>query len=128
MSIHSKNFINSKDGIVCGHCLYIQKWDSEKGAIYDETHASTCCTKKKHKPLILIDATSFQFPHCDPRILHAPGECIVCDQSGLQVIRDAWNINFTTAKQDTKKSPCPAIRDRGLEGCLAWTNNRPRKN
>lgn len=37
-----------------------------------------------------------QFPHCDQRILHAPGECEYCDgHPQWQAIRQAWGIAFT---------------------------------
>jgi len=37
-----------------------------------------------------------QFPHCDQRILHAPGECEFCDRHpGWQQLRQAWGIAFT---------------------------------
>lgn len=40
--------------------------------------------------------TIAQFPHCDSRILHAPGECEFCDRrSEWQELREAWGIAFT---------------------------------
>jgi hypothetical protein len=37
-----------------------------------------------------------QFPHCDQRILHAPGECEYCDgHPDWQALRLAWQIAFT---------------------------------
>ena len=37
-----------------------------------------------------------QFPHCDTRVLHAPGECEFCDgQPVWQALRRAWGIAFT---------------------------------
>jgi hypothetical protein len=37
-----------------------------------------------------------QFPHCDQRVLHAPGECEYCDQRpDWQALREAWGIAFT---------------------------------
>jgi len=37
-----------------------------------------------------------QFPHCDPRILHAPGECEFCDdRPEWQQLRTGWGIAFT---------------------------------
>lgn len=36
------------------------------------------------------------FPHCDPRILHAPGECEYCDlHPEWQDLRESWQIAFT---------------------------------
>lgn len=37
-----------------------------------------------------------RFPHCDQRILHAPGECEFCDACPQwQQLRKAWGIAFT---------------------------------
>lgn len=51
-----------------------------------------------------------QFPHCESRILHAPGECEFCDACpDLQELRVAWNIAFTGHKTaDVDQLPCPA--------------------
>lgn len=46
--------------------------------------------------------TVIQYPHCDPRILHAPGTCEYCDQSGLQEVREAWGIAFTNKLKRAK--------------------------
>lgn len=36
------------------------------------------------------------FPHCDQRVLHAPGECEFCDACPeWQALRKAWGIAFT---------------------------------
>ncbi len=36
------------------------------------------------------------FPHCDQRILHAPGECEYCDgHPEWQALRQSWGIAFT---------------------------------
>lgn len=37
-----------------------------------------------------------QYPHCDSRVLHAPGECEFCDTHPIwQELRRAWGIAFT---------------------------------
>lgn len=37
-----------------------------------------------------------QFPHCDPRVLHRPGDCTYCDRRPQwQELREAWGIAFT---------------------------------
>lgn len=42
-----------------------------------------------------VDALT-RFPHCDARILHAPGTCEYCDQvPEWQLLRRAWGIAFT---------------------------------
>ncbi len=54
-----------------------------------------------------------QFPHCDPRILHAPGECEFCDyHPEWQALRKAWGISFT-GHLDKSMIPCPADLARG---------------
>lgn len=55
-----------------------------------------------------------RFPHCDARILHAPGECEFCDlYPDRQSLRMAWGIAFTGHEPVEKASywkelPCPA--------------------
>jgi hypothetical protein len=37
-----------------------------------------------------------QFPHCDQRVLHSPGECEYCDRHPeWQALREAWGIAYT---------------------------------
>ena len=62
-------------------------------------------------------------PHCDNKILHAPGECEVCDKySDWQEARKNMGINFT-GHNDENKGPCPADYLRGDNHQL-WLNNR----
>ena len=71
------------------------------------------------------------YPHCDPRVLHAPGECQTCDEyaGDLQEIRKVWGINFTghhevQTDNGTSLLPCPAEVARPLEVINAWGRNR----
>lgn len=65
-----------------------------------------------------------QFPHCDQRILHAPGECEYCDKHPeWQALRHAWGIAFTGYEPDGKELPCPAMHARP-EHFQAWIGNR----
>jgi len=67
---------------------------------------------------------SIQFPHCDPRILHAPGECKFCDMHPeWQHLRQVWKIAFTGFTPDAGELPCPADNARGDKHSL-WPNNR----
>lgn len=51
----------------------------------------------------------WQFPHCDQRILHAPGECRYCDEHPeWQALRRAWGINFTGHDEPGTITLCPA--------------------
>lgn len=69
-----------------------------------------------------------QFPHCDPRVLHAPGECQYCDMHpDWQKLREVWSICFTgyEPEEDKKELPCPAWFARG-DNCQKWGGNVPR--
>ena len=80
------------------------------------------------------------FPHCDQRILHAPGECQWCDEyPKWQKLREAWGIAFTghlpgivsTAGDDgglvvrTFTTTVDPRRDRGRLPCPADFNRPP---
>lgn len=66
-----------------------------------------------------------QFPHCDSRILHAPGECEVCDNySDWQELRKVWKINFT-GHHDQGLQVCPAELARPIETIEKWYGNVP---
>lgn len=72
-----------------------------------------------------------QFPHCDPCVLHAPGECKYCDKHPeWQELRQSWDINFTGKSGDhdpySKWLPCPSDYNRGLAGAHMWPGNQPR--
>lgn len=65
-----------------------------------------------------------QFPHCDAKILHAPGECEFCDRHpDWQALREVWDINFT-GHHDSGKTKCPSARYRNDDG-LGWGGNWP---
>lgn len=56
-------------------------------------------------------------PHCDQRILHAPGECWACDlYPDWQALREKWGIAFTGQAPLTgvagNQLPCPADYNR----------------
>jgi hypothetical protein len=66
-----------------------------------------------------------QYPHCDSRVLHAPGECEYCDEhADWQELRQTWGINFT-GHHDPAKLICPAQRERPLDSIHAWGGNAP---
>lgn len=74
-----------------------------------------------------------QFPHCDSRVLHKPGECEFCDQhEEWQALREAWGIAFTGHSGEVveneygnKMLPCPAEFNRGMESINGWHGNVP---
>lgn len=69
-----------------------------------------------------------QFPHCDPRILHAYGECQYCDMHPeWQELRLTWGIAFTGYEPEGKELPCPADHARGDKHTL-WPGNQSMKS
>lgn len=70
-----------------------------------------------------------RFPHCDPRVLHAPYECEICDEyaSAAQNARINRGINFT-GHTDADKTLCPADIARGFGNADKWYGNRPQKS
>lgn len=67
-----------------------------------------------------------QTPHCDQAVLHAPGECLTCDEHpSWQELRLLWGIAFTGHEPDAFQVPCPADVRRGRGGAHAWAGNRP---
>lgn len=82
---------------------------------------------KKVRPEDHVRSHIGQFPHCDPRVLHAPGECEFCDKHPIwQALRLAWGIAFTGFEPDDKELPDPATHARGASVNL-WGGNRPSK-
>jgi hypothetical protein len=68
-----------------------------------------------------------RFPHCDSRILHAPGECAYCDHyPEWQELRVHWGIAFTGHIPDVDSGGmlCPADYSRGPESYNSWGGNR----
>ena len=64
-----------------------------------------------------------RYPHCDDRILHAPGECEFCDMHpDYQEARVLAGINFT-GHNDPDKRPCPADKARGPQSYNRWGGN-----
>lgn len=67
--------------------------------------------KKFDNPL---QVAAIQPAHCDPRVLHAPGECEFCDKlPQLQALRQIWGIAYTNYEPDAGELPCPANHARG---------------
>jgi hypothetical protein len=75
-----------------------------------------------------------QFPHCDSRVLHAPGECDYCDMHPeWQELREAWNIAFTGHDPEPRYEgdnplPCPADYARppgSPSDHRRWGGNKP---
>lgn len=69
---------------------------------------------------------AFRYPHCDPRILHAPSKCKYCDKCPeAQALRKAWNIAFTGQVPAEGQIQCPAEQARPLEVIERWGGNVP---
>lgn len=80
---------------------------------------------KRQEPKLLQNTSTMvpQFPHCDARILHAPGECKYCDaHPDWQYLRQVWNISFTGYTPEGVELPCPADYARG-EAHAKWGGN-----
>jgi len=82
--------------------------------------------KRLEAPKIEIRNYLEQFPHCDQRILHAPGECNYCDKHpDWQALRQAWGIAFTGYTPEGTELPDPATHARPLDKVHAWGGNQP---
>lgn len=65
-------------------------------------------------------------PHCDQRVLHAPGECEYCDAYPTwQEARQMWGIAFTGHPPQEGELPCPSEVHRDLDTINRWPGNRP---
>jgi len=63
------------------------------------------------------------FPHCDPKVLHAPGKCEYCDEyPAMQEERKLDGVNFT-GEHDPALKPCPALDARSLDTIEKWSGN-----
>ncbi len=68
---------------------------------------------------------NLRFPHCDPSILHKPGDCKYCDaHPDWQALRIAWEINFT-GEDNLQKAPCPSSKYRPAYQAHRWGGNHP---
>jgi hypothetical protein len=68
-----------------------------------------------------------EIPHCDQRVLHAPGECAYCDaHPEWQELRQLWGIAFTNYEPEGNELPCPSDKARGTGGAHVWSGNVPR--
>jgi hypothetical protein len=69
-------------------------------------------------------------PHCDPAILHAPGECSFCDQQPeWQALRQLWGICFTGHPPATEReTACPSDLRRPGGVNQLWPGNQARSS
>lgn len=82
---------------------------------------------KRVKPNKLVQSFIEQFPHCDQRVLHAPGECEYCDKHlDWQALRLSWGIAFTNYEPEGDELPCPAMHARG-DTVNRWHGNVAKK-
>lgn len=67
------------------------------------------------------------FPHCDSNVLHAPGQCVYCDEyPAMQEERRLDGVNFTGQTNPDLK-PCPAVSARSLDTIEKWSGNVAKK-
>ncbi len=80
---------------------------------------------KRVKPApVFPEGRTIQAPHCDQRILHAPGECRYCDKHPeWQELRFLWGIAFTGYEPEGTELPCPADHARPGKAQV-WGPNR----
>lgn len=66
----------------------------------------------------------FQNPHCDFAMVHAPGECGICDEIafGLQWLRLINRTNYT-GHHDPELAPCPSEIFRSFDVANVWQGN-----
>ena len=72
-------------------------------------------------------------PHCDPAILHAPGECKFCDElPDWQALRQLWGICYTGHTPEIANNglvvyeqiACPSDIRRPGGSASRWPRNR----
>lgn len=62
-----------------------------------------------------------KMPHCDERVLHAPGECRYCDiYPEWQQLRKLWGIAYTGHQPIDNEMSCPSDFARGLGAAGQW--------
>ncbi len=116
----------SQDSVSCNFCTDKGPWQVMYELRSTNPHRISviyACASCLGELKSLIDAP-VTMPHCDARILHAPGSCGYCDDSGLQPVREVWNIAFTGAPEEGK-TQCPAEAERDEESLAAWGGNVP---
>jgi hypothetical protein len=89
-----------------------------------------CTLSRGHDgPCPTVEDKRAAFPHCDPRILHAPTECPYCDKyDDWQELRRLWGIAFTGHEPTDDQLPCPADSARppgSASDHRQWGGNRP---
>lgn len=73
-----------------------------------------------------VTMNNVSMPHCDSRILHAPGECQYCDKyPDDQALRIRLRIAFTGHSPREDERACPADVARTPDHYNAWPGNRP---
>lgn len=66
-----------------------------------------------------------QYPHCDAKVLHAPGDCVYCDMHpDWQELRQTWGIAFT-GRHEPGLVLCPSEQARPLSAINHWPGNTP---
>src|SRR3972149_2570059 len=67
---------------------------------------------------------TYRFPHCEPRVLHTPEECVYCrEATDLQTERRDLDVSNTGVAN--RLWACPSERARSLKTMNLWPGNRP---
>ena len=86
------------------------------------------CTEAPFLPVSYEDYEELEMrpPHCDPRVVHAPKQCKICDEHAgfVQSLRDLHDVSFT-GKTD-RRWPCPADVARPNGQNQVWFGNQPK--
>jgi hypothetical protein len=64
------------------------------------------------------------YPHCEPRVLHHPSECVHCADekySPLHDFRERVGMNYTG--HTDRPFPCIGENERGLKSINSWYGN-----
>lgn len=65
-----------------------------------------------------------QMPHCDPRVLHLPSECMYCAEA-KELQEERVRLDVCNTGHFGRAFPCPADRERKSADLNAWPGNRP---
>ncbi len=70
-------------------------------------------------------AAGFTYPHCDPRVLHSPGVCTICDKYAAlaQKLRKKSGVPFTD--ELAPGDPLLPGSERNRRSAEMWGGNRP---
>lgn len=69
-------------------------------------------------------AVEYTFPHCDPRVLHLPSECMYC-AAATELQDERAREGVSNTGHANRAWPCPADHARSSQSLNSWSGNRP---